>query len=69
MKLGAIYANASGAARNNNIAYVWYGTAARLGLAAAQAPRDRIGALLQPAERAQADDLIESRVGRMREQQ
>ncbi len=68
MKLGAIYAGGSGAARNNNIAYVWYGTAARLGLAAAQAPRDRIGALLQPAERAQADKVIESKVVHMRAQ-
>jgi hypothetical protein len=68
MKLGAIYANASGTARNNNIAYVWYGIAARLGLAAAEAPRDRIGALLQPAERAQADKVIESRAAHMREQ-
>jgi TPR repeat protein len=66
-KLGAIYANASGTARNNNIAYIWYATAARLGLNAADAQRDRIGALLQPAERAQADKLVEKQVSRMRE--
>ena len=67
MKLGAIYAGATGTTRNNNIAYIWFGTAARLGLTAAQAERDRIGALLQPAERAQADKVIESKVAHMRE--
>ena len=63
-KLGAIYAN--GAAPNNNFAYVWYGTAARLGFTAAQVERDRVGGLLQPAERAQADRVIASNVARMR---
>jgi TPR repeat protein len=65
LKLGAIYANAGGTARNNNLAYVWYGTAARLGSSAAKVERDRIAALLQPAEREQADKLIESKVVRM----
>ena len=65
LKLGAMYANAGGIARNNNLAYVWYGTAIRLGSSAAKAERDRIGALLQPAEREQADKLIESKVARM----
>jgi TPR repeat protein len=67
-KLGALYADAPGTARNNNMAYIWYGTAARLGYTAAQAQRDRIGALLQPAERAQADKVIEKQVSHMREQ-
>jgi TPR repeat protein len=67
MKLGAIFAGAAGTTRNNNIAYIWFGTAARLGVTAAQAERDRIGALLQPAERAQADKVIESKVAQMRE--
>ena len=49
----------SGTARNNNLAYVWYGNAARLGATAAKAESDRIGALLQPAERTQADKVIE----------
>lgn len=65
LKLGSMYAGASGAGRNNNLAYVWYATAARLGAAGAQAERDRVAALLQPAERAQADKLVESRVARM----
>ena len=65
VKLGTMYASAGGAARNNNLAYVWFGTAARLGATAANAERDRIGALLQPAEREQADKLIESKVSRM----
>ena len=65
LKLGAMYANAGGAPRNNNLAYVWYGTALRMGSGAAKAERDRLGALLQPAEREQADKLIESKVARM----
>jgi serine/threonine protein kinase/TPR repeat protein len=66
MKLGAIYASASSGARNNNLAYMWYGTAARLGATGAKAESDRIGALLQPAERAQADRAIESTVRSIR---
>jgi len=62
MKLGAIYASSSDGARSNNLAYMWYGTAARLGATGAKAESDRIGALLQPAERAQADKAIESTV-------
>ena len=65
LKLGAIYANAGGNPRNNNLAYVWYGTALKMGSSAAKAERDRIGALLQPAEREQADKLIDSKVARM----
>jgi TPR repeat protein len=65
VKLGTMYAGAGGAARNNNLAYFWFGTAARLGATGANAERDRIGALLQPAEREQADKLIESKVARM----
>ena len=67
-KLASLYANASGTAGNNNLAYIWYATAARLGLTAAQAQRDRVGALLQPAERAQADKTIEKQASRMRGQ-
>jgi TPR repeat protein len=66
MKLGAIYASASGGARDNNLAYMWYGTAARLGATGAKAESDRIGALLQPAERTQADKAIESAVRNIR---
>ena len=60
LKLGAMFANGNGVARNNNFAYVWYGTAARLGSSPAVAERDKVGALLQPAEREQADKVITS---------
>jgi serine/threonine protein kinase len=64
-KLGAMYAGGSGVARNNNMAYIWYGTAARLGSAAAKQETEQIATSLQPAEREQADRLIESNVARM----
>ena len=64
-KLGAMYASGTGVARNYNLAYVWYGTAARLGSDAARQERDQAAASLQPAEREQADRLIESNAARM----
>jgi serine/threonine protein kinase/TPR repeat protein len=64
LKLGAMYASGNGVAQNNNLAYVWYGAAARLGSNAAKSERDRISSLLQPAEREQADKLIESTISR-----
>jgi hypothetical protein len=57
LKLGAMFAN--GKDVNNNLAYIWYGTAAQLGSSAAKVERDRIAQLLQPAERRQADKSIE----------
>jgi serine/threonine protein kinase len=68
IKLGAMFATGTGVARNNNLAYVWYGTAARLGSNAAKAERDKVGALLQPAEREQADRLIAAKVEGMKKQ-
>ena len=65
VKLAAMYVNGNGVLRNNNLAYVWYGTAARLGSAPAKVEQEKIGALLQPAERAQADRLVESAAARM----
>jgi len=65
IKLAAMYVNGNGVLRNNNLAYVWYGTAARLGSGAAKVEQERIGPLLQPAERAQADKLVESTAARM----
>jgi len=65
VKLAAMYVNGNGVLRNNNLAYVWFGTAARLGSASAKLEQERIAALLQPAERAQADKLIESSAARM----
>ena len=65
VKLAAMYVNGNGVLRNNNLAYVWFGTAARLGSAPAKIEQERIAALLQPAERAQADKLIESSAARM----
>ena len=64
-KLGAMYASGTHVARSNNLAYVWYGTAARLGSSAAKVEREQIAASLQPAEREQADRLIESNATRM----
>jgi hypothetical protein len=65
VKLAAMYVNGNGVLRNNNLAYVWFGTAARLGSAPAKLEQEKIAALLQPAERAQADKLIESSAARM----
>ena len=64
-KLGAMYASGTHVTRNSNLAYVWYGTAARLGSSAAKLEREQIAASLQPAEREQADRLIESNAARM----
>jgi TPR repeat protein len=60
-KLGAMYATGTGVTSNPFMAYVWYGTAARLGSDPAKQERDKYRALLQPAEREQADRLIESK--------
>ena len=65
VKLASMYVNGNGVLRNNNLAYVWFGTAARLGLGSAKLEQEKLSALLQPAERAQADRLIESSVTRM----
>jgi len=65
VKLAAMYVSGNGVLRNSNLAYVWYGTAARLGSAPAKIEQEKIGALLQPAERSQADKLIESTAARM----
>jgi TPR repeat protein len=65
LKLAVMYAKGIGVNRNNNLAYVWYGTAARLGSHPAKLEQERIAALLQPMEREQADQLIESSVAHM----
>jgi TPR repeat protein len=65
VKLAAMYMNGNGVLRNNNLAYVWYGTAARLGSGTAKLEQEKIRPLLQPAEREQADKLIESAAARM----
>jgi TPR repeat protein len=65
VKLAAMYMNGNGVLRNHNLAYVWYGTAARLGSGTGKLEQEKIGPLLQPAERAQADKLIESAAARM----
>jgi len=65
VKLAAMYLNGNGVLRNYNLAYVWYGTAARLGSGPAGVEQEKIAGLLQPAERAQADKLIESAAARM----
>jgi len=65
VKLAAMFSNGTGVERNPNLAYVWYGIAARLGNATAKAEQDRAASSLQPAEREQADKLIESKVRQM----
>jgi serine/threonine protein kinase/TPR repeat protein len=69
LKLGAIYANATGVERNSNLAYVYYGMAARLGSAAAKPEMEKAAASLQPAEREQADRLIDNVVNKMPKRQ
>lgn len=54
IKLGSMFASGN----NNFVAYVWYGTAASLGSSPGKTERDKVGALLQPAEREQADKVI-----------
>ena len=58
-------AYAEDAERNNNLAYLWYGIAAHLGSADAKGEQNKVGAALQPAERAQLDRKIEDVVRRM----
>jgi len=65
LKLGAIFAKGDGVPQNNNIAYVWYGTAAQLGSSSAKTERDKIAALLQPAEREQAERVIAGKLKEM----
>jgi TPR repeat protein len=65
VKLAAMYSNGTGVERNANLAYVWYGIAARLGNAAAKTEQDKAASALQPAEREQADKLIEGKVRQM----
>jgi serine/threonine protein kinase len=63
LRLGAMFA--TGKDVNNNLAYIWYGTATQLGSSAAKVERDRFVPLLQPAERRQADKVIASKVEEM----
>ena len=57
--LGHLYAEGRGVPRSANQAYIWYSLAARAGIAAAEAPRKKVLAQLQPAEIAQANRVIE----------
>ncbi|HJS38793.1 MAG TPA: serine/threonine-protein kinase [Burkholderiales bacterium] len=59
-KAGEMYAGGRGAARNDFQAYVYLTAAVQSGVQAAKAPQERVGALLQPAERAQAAKLAET---------
>ncbi len=56
-KAGEMYAVGRGTAQNNFQAYVYLSAAVQSGVQAAKASQERIGALLQPAERAQAAKL------------
>lgn len=62
LRLGAMFKGA-----NNNLTYIWYGTAAQLGSSTAKDERDRIVPLLQPAERQQADKVIANKVEAIKE--
>jgi TPR repeat protein len=61
-----MFANGAGVSQSNNLAYVWYGTAARLGSNSAKTERDKIAPLLQPAEREQLDRLIANKADGMK---
>ena len=61
-KAGEMYAVGRGTAQNNFQAYVYLSAAVQSGVQAAKAPQERVGALLQPAERAQAAKLAETLV-------
>jgi hypothetical protein len=55
-----MYAGGRGAARNDFQAYVYLTAAVQSGVQAAKAPQERVGTLLQPAERVQAAKLAET---------
>ena len=57
LKLGEMYFRGRGVPQNNFQAYVWYNAAVRSGNAAANAPQERVAALLQPVEVEQAAKL------------
>jgi hypothetical protein len=59
LHLGHLYTEGRGVPRSPNQAYIWYSLAARAGIAAAEAPRKKTLAHLQPAEIAQANRVIE----------
>jgi TPR repeat protein len=59
LKVGEMYETGQGVTQNNFQAYVWYGTAARGGNAAARPKLEQVAKKLQPAERQQADRLVE----------
>jgi serine/threonine protein kinase len=59
-KTGEMYAAGRGAPQNNFQAYVFFTAAVQSGVQAAKAPQERVGDLLQPAERAQAGKLAET---------
>jgi serine/threonine protein kinase len=61
-KAGEMYAVGRGTAQNNFQAYVYLSAAVQSGVQAAKPPQERVGALLQPAERAQAAKLAETLV-------
>jgi serine/threonine protein kinase/gas vesicle protein len=69
LKLGAMYASGTGTDRNSYLAYVYDGMAARLGSNSAKPEMEKAAASMQPAERQQADRLIESIVSKMAKKQ
>jgi len=57
---------AGGKDPNNNLAYIWYCTAAQLGSSDGKAGCERIAPLLQSAEREQADRVVRNKVDDVR---
>jgi serine/threonine protein kinase len=62
LKAGEMHAGGRGTAKNDFEAYVYFTAAVQSGVQAAKAPQERVGALLQPAERAQAAKLAQTLV-------
>lgn len=68
LRLGEMYFRGQSVPQNNFQAYVWYNAAVRSGNAAANAPQERVAALLQPVEVEQAAKVA-ARLARPQQQQ
>jgi TPR repeat protein len=63
LKLGAMYetGGAAGVPSSYFMAYIWYGLAARQGSGPGKAQAARVASQMQPAERVQAEKVIENK--------
>jgi len=59
IRLAEMHASGKGVSRNYIQAYIWYSLATRGGSTTAQAERDRMAKLMQPAEVKQADEVVD----------